>query len=73
VPYEIGFAPKGRREVSITRLLTARGAAKIVDGLERSDEEIRFIKTPDGQEIEIAELQLLAAREADAAPGRIPK
>jgi hypothetical protein len=63
--YEIGFAPKGKRRISVTIRPNAQAALKMVLALETGDEEIRYIKAPAGYEIGISELRLEAEREGD--------
>ena len=63
--YEIGFAPKGKRQISVTIRPNAQDALKMVLALETSDEEIRYIKVPAGYEIGISELRLEAEREGN--------
>jgi len=63
--YEIGFAPKGKRQISVTIRPNAQAALKLVLALGTSDEEIRYIKAPAGYEIGISELRLEAEREGN--------
>jgi len=66
MPYEIGHAPKGSQIVSQTVMPTAGQALETMQALQASDEEIRYIKTLNGHEIETGELRLLAEQESTA-------
>jgi hypothetical protein len=61
--YEIGHASKGAPKVQVVRKATAKLALETARSLQSSDEEIRYIKTPQGEEIGMAELKLLAEQE----------
>lgn len=50
MPYEIAYALKGKRNVSVTQASTAQSALVTVRALQASDEEIRSIKVPAGHE-----------------------
>jgi hypothetical protein len=63
MPYEIGHAPKGRSAVAIAVMPTALQALEIVEGLEASDEEVRFIRVLGGHQIGSGELRRLAKQE----------
>jgi hypothetical protein len=62
--YEIGFSSKGTRQISVTLRPTARDALKFVRALKAGDDDMHHIKAPLGNEIDVAELQLLAERES---------
>ncbi len=63
MPFIIGFSPRNTAEINTGEAATAAAALTEVENLKRSDEEIRFIKTPEGRQIEIWELKELAQRE----------
>jgi hypothetical protein len=44
--YTIGFGMKNKRQVSTAEKPTAKEALALVDALQRSDEEIKFIRSP---------------------------
>jgi hypothetical protein len=66
MPYSIGFSPRNKKnaKIDVGEAPTAAQALKEVENLIRSDETIRFIKTPDGREIQRWELEELAKKEA---------
>jgi hypothetical protein len=61
--YTIGFGMRNNRQVSTAEKPTAREALALVDALERSDEEIKFIRSPDEGEIDVRMLRILAKEE----------
>ena len=63
MPYAIGFGMRGGSKVSTAEKPTATSALKLVRDLARSDEEIKFIKAPNGWEIGIRELEIYAEKE----------
>jgi hypothetical protein len=63
VPYTIGFVVKGRSKVRSVEQPTALGALKLLREFQASGGAIRFIKTPDGSEINEGQLGLLASAE----------
>ena len=62
--YIIGFGMKGNLAKARTaEEPSAKDALELVRDLERSDEQIRFIKAPSGHEISVEELALKAKAE----------
>jgi hypothetical protein len=66
MPYVIGYGMRNKREVSTAEKLTAKEALALVDALQRSDEEIKFIRSPHGGEIGVEMLRVLAKEEGAA-------
>lgn len=61
MPYTIGFGMRGpRAKVSTAEVATATEALKLVHDLEASDEEIKFIKAPNGHSMGKGELKMYA-------------
>lgn len=56
MPYIVGFGMRGQDKVSTAEHETAKAALELVRNLQRSDEEIKFIKSPSGWEISVEEL-----------------
>lgn len=63
--YAIGFGMRNQRQVSTAERPTAKEALALVDALERSDEEIKFIRSPHEGEIDVAMLRVLANEEGN--------
>ena len=63
MPYIIGFGPRNKREVSIAETRTAKEALELVEALQRSDEEIKFIRAPAEGEIGVEMLRVLVNEE----------
>ena len=57
MPYMISFGMRGGRDVSTAEMATAKEAWSLVLNLERSDEEIKFIRNPRWHEISRGELR----------------
>ena len=67
MPYIIGFGMRNSAsKVRTAEKPTAREALLLVDALQRSDEEIKFIRSPAEGEFDVALLRMLAAREEEA-------
>jgi hypothetical protein len=66
MPYVIGYGMRNKREVSTAEKPTAKEALALVDALQRSDEEIKSIRSPHGGEIGIEMLRVLAKEEGAA-------
>src|SRR5262245_54032482 len=58
--YEIGYAIKGARTVSIAHCLNASEAIKRVRALDGTPSELRFIRSPVGLALNVGELEALA-------------
>jgi hypothetical protein len=63
VPYIIGFGTRNKREVSTAEMRTAKEALELVEALQRSDEEIKFIRAPAEGEIGVEMLRVLVDEE----------
>lgn len=63
--YTIGYAPRGWKNVNTKQQPNAREALKLVLALQRSDEEVRYIKAPWGGEIGLDELRMTAEQEGE--------
>lgn len=70
--YTIGFGTKNRTEVSATQTSTAHQALAIVEEVQRSGEEIKFIRSPQEGEMGIEMLRVLAKEEAEEMPRGMP-
>jgi len=66
MPYVIGYGMRNKRQVSTAEKPTAKEALALVDALQRSDEEIKFIRSPHDGEIGIEMLRVLAKEEGAA-------
>jgi hypothetical protein len=58
MPFTVGYGPKGPKIRSVGQPTAA--ALKLVRDFRASNEQIRFIKRPDGVEINVGQLVLLA-------------
>ena len=65
--YTIGFGMRNKRDVAAEKA-TATEALALVDDLQRSDEEIKFIRSPHEDEIGVEMLRVLAKEEGRSAP-----
>ena len=63
MPYIIGFGTRNKREVSAAERRTAKEALELVEALQRSGEEIKFIRAPAEGEIGVEMLRVLANEE----------
>jgi hypothetical protein len=66
MPYVIGYGMRNKRDMSTSQKATAKEAWSLVVALERSDEEIKFIRNPRGAEIGRDELKMDAEEEGRA-------
>jgi hypothetical protein len=62
--YTIGFGNRNKQRVSTAERATAIEALELVTALQRSDEEIKFIRSPEEGEFDVAMLRVLAKQEA---------
>lgn len=62
--YVIGYGMRNKKDVSTAERTTAREALDLVDNLQRSDEEIKFIRAPSEPMCDVALLRVLAKEEA---------
>jgi len=65
--YTVGFSTRNKPGLSTVRTNTAQEAVNLVDALERSDREIKFIDTPTDGRVGIDMLRVLAKEEAGEA------
>jgi hypothetical protein len=61
--FTIGFGMRNKPEIATAEKPTAKEALALVDDLQRSDEEIKFIRSPHEGEISVAMLRVLAKEE----------
>lgn len=71
--YTIGFGMRNKKEVSTTECATAQEALDLVNDLQRSDEEIKFIRSPGEGQYGVEMLRVLAKEEAARAVVNSPK
>jgi hypothetical protein len=63
MPYVVGYGLKNRQELWTAERRSARDALELVDILEISGKEIRFIKAPAEGEIGVEMLRIIADEE----------
>ena len=63
MPYVIGFGARNTLGVSTAEKRTAKEALELVEALQRSEEEIKFIRAPAEGEIGIEMLRVLVSEE----------
>ena len=68
--YTIGFQAKDQKAVLATEAATANQAVAIVAALQKSAEQITFIRSPQEGDMGIEMLLLLAKEEAEEMPQR---
>jgi hypothetical protein len=66
MPFTIGFGMRNKLEIATAEKPTAKEALALVDALQRSDEEIKFIRSPHEGEIGIEMLRVLAKEDNTA-------
>ena len=66
--YSIVFGMRNEPEVSAAEAATANEALAFIDELQRSDREIKFIRSPHEGEIGIEMLRVLAKEEEEEMP-----
>ncbi len=66
MPYVIGYGMRNKRDVSTAEKANAKEAWSLVIALERSDEEIKFVRNPRGADIGREELKMDADEEGRA-------
>lgn len=71
--YVIGFGMRNEKDVSTAECATAQEALKLVNDLQRSDEEIKFIKAPSEPMCGVEMLRVLAKEEAAREAANNPK
>ena len=68
--YTIGFQARNQAAVLATEAATATQAVAIVAALQKSSDEIKFIRSPQEGDMGIEMLRLLAKEEAEEMPQR---
>jgi hypothetical protein len=66
--YSVYFGANNKPEVSVAKAATANAALAFIDGLQREDQEIRLISSPQEGEIGIEMLRVLAKEEEEETP-----
>lgn len=64
MPYVVAFGMRNKKEFSTAEFATAREALKTAEDLQRSDEEIKYVDTPEGRFHSLDMLRVLAKEEA---------
>ena len=68
MPYTIVFETRNTRDVSAADATTANQALAIVSALRRTDEDIKFVRSPQEGDIGVEMLRLLAKEEEEEMP-----
>ena len=68
MPYTIVFETRNKRDVSATDAKTANQALAIVSALQRTNEEINFLRSPQEGDIGAEMLRVLAKEEEEEMP-----
>jgi len=68
MPYTIVFETRKTRDVSAADATTANQALAIISALQRADEEIKFIRSPQEGDIGVEMLRVLAKEEEEEIP-----
>jgi len=68
MPYTIVFETKNTREVSAADATTANQALAIIAALQRANEEIKFIRSPQEGDIGVEMVRVLAKEEEEEIP-----
>jgi len=68
MPYTIVFETRNTREVCATDATTANQALAIIGALQRANEEIKFIRSPQEGDIGVEMLRVLAKEEEEEIP-----
>ncbi len=66
--YSVYFGANNKPEVSVAEAATANAALAFIDELQRDDQEIRWISSPQEGEIGIEMLRVLAKEEEEEMP-----
>jgi hypothetical protein len=66
--YSVYFGTNNKPEVSVAEAATANAALAFIDGVQRADQEIRLISSPQEGEIGIEMLRVLAKEEEEEMP-----
>ena len=68
MPYTIVFETRNTRDVFAADATTANQALAIVSALRRTDEDIKFVRSPQEGDIGVEMLRLLAKEEEEEMP-----
>jgi hypothetical protein len=68
MPYTIVFETRNTREVCAADATTANQALAIIGALQRANEEIKFIRSPQEGDIGVEMLRVLAKEEEEEIP-----
>ena len=68
MPYTVVFGASNETDVSAADATTAKQALAIIETIQRSHEEIKFIRSPHEGEIGIEMLRVLAKEEEEEFP-----
>jgi hypothetical protein len=68
MPYTVVFETRNTRDVFAADATTANQALAIVSALQRADEEIKFIRSPQEGDIGVEMLRVLAREEEEEMP-----
>jgi hypothetical protein len=68
MPYTIVFETRNTRDVLAADATTANQALAIVSALRRTDEDIKFVRSPQEGDIGVEMLRLLAKEEEEEMP-----
>jgi hypothetical protein len=68
MPYTIVFETRNTRDVFAADATTANQALAIVSALQRADEEIKLVRSPQEGDIGVEMLRLLAKEEQEEIP-----
>jgi hypothetical protein len=68
MPYSVVFGMRNKPELSAAEAATASETLAFIDELQRSDQEIKYIRSPHEGEIGIEMLRVLAKEEDEEMP-----
>jgi len=68
MPYTIVFETRNTRDIFAADATTANQALAIVSAIQRADEEIKFVRSPQEGDIGVEMLRLLAKEEREEIP-----
>ena len=68
MPYTVFFGPRNDAQVAGARATTANEALSIIEAIERAQQEIKFIRSPQEGEIGIDMVRVLSKEEAEEWP-----
>ena len=68
MPYTIVFETRNTRELAAAEATTANQALAVISALQRANEEIKFIRSPQEGDIGVGMLRVLAKEEEEEIP-----